>query len=60
MSESELVEFVVPAFQEAGSFPGTPDRLLSVYVVAVDAVAARRGSWKSSPQSGSSVVSSWP
>lgn len=59
MSEYELVEFVEPAFQEGGSFAGTLDRVLGVYEVEAEAIAAGRSAWKAFRESGSTDVAWW-
>lgn len=59
MSEYELVEFVEPAFAEGGSFAGTLERVLGVYDVEADAIAAGRSAWKAFRASGSNDVAWW-
>jgi hypothetical protein len=59
MSEYELVEFVEPAFQEGGSFAGTLERVLGVYDIEAEAIAAGRGAWKAFRASGSTDVAWW-
>jgi hypothetical protein len=59
MSEYELVEFVEPAFGEGGSFAGTIERVLGVYDVEADAIAAGRSAWNAFRASGSSDVAWW-
>jgi hypothetical protein len=59
MSEYELVEFIEPAFEEGGSFAGTLERVLGVYDIEADAIAAGRSAWSAFRESGSNDVAWW-
>jgi len=59
MSQYELVEFVEPAFQPGGTFLGTQERVLGLFDVEAEAIAAGRAAWTDFRQSGSADVAWW-
>ena len=59
MSQYELVQFVEPAFQSGGTFPGTQERGLGLFDVEAEAIEVGRAAWTAFRQTGSADVVWW-